>query len=175
MKNGFRYRIGFLLAAVIVLSGLYGCGQNGRVEQDALPQKCAGSWSNVEAGWAFVLEDDGTISKVVRMDGLVMDVKAGGASTESADQQLIANYVYGPCRWSWDAPSGSLRAVVTIEDLYVKAMGAELSCKVIDEFAGPVSEDGRVWTASWKTTTKWHDGSPDQVVDGGVFELTKAQ
>jgi len=162
-----------ILLVVLSLTALCGCQQFVTWKTN---HSIAGVWKSEGAlPWKFVFAKNGAIKEVFRNDGLRMDISAGGSGSETSDKQVLASYVYGPCVWSYDPKTNILRATVTIEDFYVKAGDAELNCKLIDEFEGPLSGDDRTWNASWTTTTKWHDNAPDQVVADRKLVLTKIE
>ncbi len=162
-----------ILLVVLSLTALCGCQQSAAWKAS---HSIAGVWQGEgEMPWKFIFAEKGAIKKVFRNDSLVMDIAVGGSTTESPDKQLFAQYVYGPCVWSYDPKTSILQATVTIEDFYVKAITSELSCSVIDKFEGPLSKEGKTWTASWTTTTKWHDNAPDQVIVGRTLILHKVK
>lgn len=162
--------------SLLLIVNVSGCTTQKSDESSQMHQNnYFGTWQNDEVGWSFQFEPGGTISHVDRWDGLVMDLSLGGVTIEAPNDQMFASYVYGPCTWHFDENSNYLRATVTIEDLYVSVKGAGLSCKMIDSFEGPVSENGLVWTAFWTTTTIWHDNAPDQLLEKGIFELRRSR
>ena len=163
----------FLLSALIAWLAM-GC-QPGSNQKglSAGNSTIAGVWHNTEqrSPWKFVLEKDGTISEVFRPDGLHMILAEGGLKQEPAPN-LFASYIYGPCTWSYHKATKIMKVKVVIDNFYVKANDSELSCQVIDEFEGPLSNKG-VWTATWKTITKLDPPALDQTADGGTLTFVK--
>jgi len=128
------------------------------------PEKMVGVWQEEgEMPWKFIFAEKGAIKKVFRNDSLVMDIPAGGSTIGTPNDEVFANYVFGPCVWSYDPKTNILRVTVTIEDFYVKAGNAELDCCLIDKFDGPLSKDGKTWTATWTTITQWGGEFADQI------------
>lgn len=142
----------------IVSTLLLFCGCWQSYENNNCMQSVIGTWKNIEEGekWNFVFESDGIISEVLRPDGLHMILSEGGTNI-NPEPNLFIHYIYGPSEWSYDCRARFLQAKVVIEDFYIKSNEAELNCSIIDDFSGRVSEDGRSWTVSWKTITKWPD------------------
>ncbi len=123
---------------VLLLGVLAGCQQQAnredrlpRVFPDAaVPDELVGTWHSSETRWTLVFASDGRVSTVHRPDGLVMDIAEGGITQGSREGGMFAQYVYGNCGWGFEPEGETLKAKVVIEDFYVYAAGAELSCSI---------------------------------------------
>jgi hypothetical protein len=135
----------------------------------------AGLWeSSGQNPWKITLAPDGTVSDIVRADGLHFVLSEGMLEMEPAED-VYARYVFGPCTWTYDAASRRLEVVLIIDDMYVKTSETELHCSVIDEFSGDLSEDGQTWAPRWISTAKFDPPMEDQVSEYGQQTFTKTQ
>lgn len=123
-------------------------------------------WRGRGNGWVIYMAADGNIPELYRSEGLHMILSEKGTQKESANKQLLVRYTYGNCFWSYDPKTNNLKATVTLDNYYVNARGAELSCGMVDEFEGPVSADKKTWTANWKTITTLDANTPEQISTG---------
>ena len=130
-------------------------------------------WRGQGNGWVIYLGADGNIPEVYRIEGLHMDLSEKGVQEESPDKELFVGYTYGNCFWSYDSEMNNLKATVTLDNYYVNAGGAELSCGMVDEFEGPVSSDKKTWTANWTTITTFDANIPEQISTGRILIFNK--
>lgn len=125
-----------------------------QTQRSAFPDFMVGVWEADKYDWAFTFEPDGSISHLVHMVwALPIDIEKGGFYTEGPDEGTYAAFVMGPCETQYNANTRELRVKIVLEMFQMILPQADLEGKARDFFAGPVSEDGTIWTASW-----WHFG-----------------
>ena len=152
-----------VIISSVILSSLAGCQKGSPADTEKPKMSLAGVWSEMEHDWVIKMADDGTISEVYRSDGLHMDLSVKGVQQEMQDENLFIQYIYGKCWWTYDQNTRILKATVTIDNFYVSAGEAELNCAIIDEFEGPVAEDGSTWKPQWTTKNILDPNAPAQV------------
>ena len=130
-------------------------------------------WREQGNRWSLNLGADGNIPEVNRPEGLHMVLSEGGILKDSPNKEIFVRYIYGDCFWSYDSESNILKATVTLDNYYVNASGAELSCGMVDEFEGPVSPDKMIWTANWTTITTFDTNIPAQTNTGRTLIFDK--
>ncbi len=159
---------------LVSLMLLAGCQTDQQIPDTAKPA-IPGVWES-PAGlkhWKFTLLEDGRLSEIIRADKQRMVLEEGGLEFKGPDYLL--QYIFGPCRWSYDELTRELKISIVVEDFYVKAAKSELQCMLIDEFKGPVSKDGLVWMPKWTATIRYNVPAPDNVADGGTLVFKKVQ
>ena len=150
-----------VLIGILCAAALCGCQENAVRKAE---KSIIGTWqSEGDSPWRLVFSKKGTFKTIYRFDSIVMDIAAEGLTVDAPEQGVFANYVFGPCQWSYDGKAGILNVKLIIDDVYMKAGDAVLEGSLVDTFKGPLSEDGKTWTAYWVGITQWHDGVPDQV------------
>ena len=141
-----------LVECAIVLLWISGCqgpqeGASGDAKT-ALPPEVAGTWKARDSRWKIVLSPDGTVSSAVVHMGNVeirpnqttrMKMKDGSWSTFKAGDSIVD---YTPA-------TRDLFVSVEVEEMHIVYMDNVIDGNSIDRFVGPVSEDGKVWTADW--------------------------
>lgn len=130
-------------------------------------------WRGQGNAWTLYLGADGNIPEVYRSEGLHMVLSEGGILRDSPDKEISVRYIYGNCFWSYDSATNNLKATVTLDNYYVNAQGAELSCSMVDEFEGPISSDKMNWTANWTTITTFDTNTPAQINTGRTLIFDK--
>jgi len=122
--------------------------------RSAFPDFLVGVWQAETPGgyeWGFKFERDGSISKIVHFFAGKVDLREGGYYTEGPDEGTYAVFVMGPCETQYNANTRELRVKIVLEMFQMIFPQADLEGEARDFFAGPVSEDDTIWTASW-----WH-------------------
>ena len=111
------------------------------------PEFLAGVWRADKDGWEFVFEPDGTISSAVITMGRVR-MKPGEVTT--VPMKMGGKGVFEPGEWMvYYTPVGrELMVKITLKNLYVELCKDTLEGKSTDIFAGPVSQNGKVWHAA---------------------------
>ncbi|MHC5163619.1 MAG: hypothetical protein ACYSO4_11020, partial [Planctomycetota bacterium] len=123
--------------------------------------------------WKFTLLEDGAFLEIIRSDNQRMVLEEGGFEVERPDYLL--RYIFGPCEWSYDEKTKHLKITIVIDHFYLKADVSELECMLIDTFEGPISEDGKIWTATWTNTMRFDPPKPDVVTPAQVIVFSAAR
>lgn len=159
---------------LIICICVIGCNfeQSSKQTESNIPVSISVWETHDKMPWKFILGPEGAITEVFRNDGLQMVIKEGSIEMQPADN-VFAYYEFGPCTWKYDSETNTLRVIVTFSDVVIIADQAELNCGMVDEFYGPLSEDGKIWTAEWKTTTTFDPETPKQKVVNGTLTFFK--
>jgi len=143
-----------LAGFAVLLSGLAGCQDpNKGIEViieggGEFPEFLVGKWRADRDGWEFVFEPDGTISSAVISLGRVR-MKPGEITT--VPMKMGGKGVFEPDEWMVHyAPVGrELMVKISLKNFYVELGKGALEGKSTDIFAGPISQDGKVWQVDW--------------------------
>jgi len=143
-----------LAGFVVLLAPLAGCQNTNRgveviIEGDGeFPEFLVGEWKADKDGWEFVFEPDGTISSAVISLGRVR-LKPGEVTT--VPMKMGGKGVFEPGEWMVHyAPAGrELTVKISLKNFYVELGKGVVEGKSTDIFAGPISQDGKVWQADW--------------------------
>ena len=138
----------------VVLAGLVGCqNANSGVEViieggGEFPEFLVGGWKADKDGWELVFEPDGRLSSAVVSLGRVrlkpgevttVPMKMGGKGIYEAGEWLV-HYI----------PAGrELMVRISLKNLYLEMGENVLEGKSTDVFAGPISQNGKVWQVEW--------------------------
>jgi len=143
-----------LAGCCIILSGLAGC-QNAKRGVKVIiegggefPEFLVGEWKADKDGWEFVFGPDGTISSAVISLGKVR-IKPGEVTT--VPMKMGGKGVFKPGEWMVHyVPAGrELTVKISLKNFYVELGESVLEGKSTDIFAGPISQDGKVWQVDW--------------------------
>lgn len=169
IENRISFFILYSLFFILLLSG---CQPSQQSSQKAEPGVAA-VWESQpgKSHWKFTMLNDGTLSEVIRADTQHMILAEGGM--EIKGQDYLLRYVFGPCTWEYAEESKTLKVSITVNDFHIQSPGAELNCMLIDEFEGPLSEDGTAWTPKWTAIMRYDPPAPARVSDGGTLKFTK--
>lgn len=146
---------------------------NQSVSDNNFPPELVGVWRGYGNGWEIHFAKDGSISEVLRVEGLRMDLSEEFTEKASHNNEIYVRYTYGDCFWSYDGETSILKATVTLDNYYANVKETLLSCVMVDEFEGQVSEDKMTWTANWKTVTTFDNGKPDQISTDRILIFNK--
>ena len=169
MKNMLLFSV---LSWSLFLTG--GCQESVKNEKSAdnlktqkIPEIMIGVWdANAdEAGakWAFKIEPDGSIPKLIHPVAGQVNVKEGGYDIEGPDPGTYAAFLMGPCTSSYDAASRILTVHIVLDSFTMKLPQGELTGTSDDYFKGKVSKDGKTWQAKWFNYSSLEGGSPPDV------------
>ena len=176
-----------LFGCCVILSGLAGCQNANRGVEVIIegggefPEFLVGRWKADKHGWEFVFEPDGAISSAVISLGRVR-IRPGEITT--VPMKMGGKGVFEPGEWMvYYAPAGrELTVKISLKNFYMELGEDVLEGKSTDIFAGPISQDGKVWLADWTSfpdytahTAKYPNfkmsGDPNQgVTDSLIFE-----
>jgi len=131
----------------------------------------AGTWQSQRPTWTLVLEKDGTISDVVRPDGLHMVLSEGGSEKHLAPNFKV-RYIYGPCTWQYDRSSNQFIAEVIIEDFHISMQGNEVSNSLMDVFEGSLANN-EILQVDWKTIENFESPTTRKVIEHAPVTLKR--
>ena len=168
MKNAF-----LLLPFAFCLIFLSGCQESSKKEKSGnainhknIPATMVGVWQAEPAAgaiWAFKIEPDGSIPKLIHPVAGEIVVKEGGYDTEGMDPGTYAAFVMGPCESSYDAVSKIITVHIVLDTFTMKFPQGDLTGKSDDYFKGKVSNDGKTWEADWLNYGWLEGASPPDV------------
>ena len=161
-------RLLLLIGCAIPLLTLVGCpngnsGANNIVAGDGrFPAFLAGVWEvgegQYQKRWAFKIERDGSISRIVHAAAGPVDLVQGGVYMDGPDPNTYAAFVMGPCPARYDAKTRVLSVDIILDYYMMKLPEGELEGKSKDYFVGPVSKDGKTWNVKWRSYG-WLEGA----------------
>jgi hypothetical protein len=128
------------------------------------PNVMVGVWETEVGGtvWAFKIEPDGSILKLIHPIAGQINVKEGGRDVEGPDPGTYAAFIMGPCESNFDAATGIFTVHIVLDNFIMKLPQGELVGKSDDYFKGKVSKDGKTWKANWFAYSSLEGGSlPD--------------
>jgi hypothetical protein len=120
------------------------------------PEFLVGIWDANDLGWEFKFELDGRISKLMHT-GTPINVGEGGMYKQFGSGNSIA-YALGPCETKYDPKTRQLSVKIVVDYCRMEVDSSSLEYRSIEYFDGPVSEDGKSWTADWRNLT-WMEGA----------------
>jgi hypothetical protein len=148
--NAMKLRTAFIITLVWVGLLTCGCPRSGKGPV-LLPGDIAGSWKARGNSWKIVLGEDGSVvSAVIDMGGVEVRPKKI-TKVEMKDGQF-STYKAGECIVEYAPAERELYVSVEMEKIHVVFMDNVIDGNSIDRFAGPVSENGKVWTTEWIKT-----------------------
>jgi len=116
-----------------------------------LPPDIAGTWEARETTWKIVLAPNGTVSSAV-IDMGAVEVRPNKTSRVEMDDGSFSTYRAGNCIVEYTPTTRELFVSVEMKNIHVVFMDQLIDGNCIDRFVGPVSEDGKQWTAEWIKT-----------------------
>lgn len=141
---------------VILLYSLFvfGCQQpvqNNNTEiisTQKLPHNVAGIWQASEAPWRITLSEDGVVSSVI-IPMATTEIKPNQTTMfEMKDGQFSAIRA-GDCIVEYDLQTRELYVSVDVNDMNIVFFEEQLTGHSQNYFMGKVSEDGKMWDASF--------------------------
>ena len=139
----------FILGAILLSAA--GCPTPSRkplVDESVLPPDIAGTWKAHDSPWKIVLSPDGTVSSAVIPMGVV-EVKPNQTTKVEMKDGSYSTYKAGDCVVEYMPNTRELFVSVEMEEIHIVFLDNVIDGNSIDRFIGPVSEDGKVWTADW--------------------------
>jgi hypothetical protein len=138
----------------IILIGLNGCKSKGSgvnviiTGRGKFPSALAGRWKDNLKGWEFVFEPDGTISSAVIDSGFMPVEPAKGIAKRP---MRIGEAVFELGEWTvqYNPKTRDLAVEVVVDFFHVDIGNTWLEGHRSDWFAGPVSQDYKIWRAEW--------------------------
>ena len=143
------------------------------VGEAVLPPDIAGTWKAQDSDWKIVLSPDGTLSSAVIPMGVV-EVRPNQTTKTEMKDGSYSTFKTGDCVVEYTPATRELFVSVQMEEIHIVFLDNVIDGNSIDRFIGPVSEDGKVWTADWITVFDYGPRFPQDVNDtfGGqlIFE-----
>jgi hypothetical protein len=143
------------IAMVVLLTALplwltAGCQpQNHRPDANAkLPPDAVGTWLAKDSRLRIVVSPDGTVSSAVIPLGEV-ELRPNQAAKVAMKDGSFSTYKAGDFAVDYSATTRELFVSLVVEEFHIKFMEARIDGNETHRFIGPVSEDGKSWTADW--------------------------
>jgi len=147
-----RQKVAIVFFSVWLFWSAAGCHEPPRQStvRKPLPTDIAGTWKAQDSPWKIVLSDDGTVSSAVIPMGEV-EIKPNQTVKVEMKDGSFSTFKAGDCVVQYTPATRELFVSVQMEKIHIKYEDNVIEGKSIDRFVGPISEDGKVWTAAWIT------------------------
>jgi hypothetical protein len=150
---------------------VYGCQESQKRQKESsiykIPKVMVGIWEarigDSDDKWAFKIEPDSSIPKLIHPLAGPINVKEGGYENEGPDPNTFEAYIMGPCKSSFDSTSGIFTVHIVLDGFTIKLPQGELTGTSDDYFKGKISEDGKIWKADWFNYGTLEGASPPDV------------
>lgn len=163
------------IAVLLALGMLFatGCSDNRKKPAPvtaAFPAAMVGTWEGYysplpEQKWQFTFESDGSISKLYHHVFGPLIVAEGGRYVEGPDPNSYMTCTFSPIELNYDAAKGMIEFEIVIDDWEMHFPGAgTLKGRMIDNFIGPVTSDGKTWHVDWRSYG-WLEGADEPPID----------
>jgi hypothetical protein len=113
-----------------------------------LPPDIAGTWKAQDSPWKIVLAPDGTVTSVVIPMGEV-EIRPNKTTKVTMLDGSYSTYKAGDCIVEYKPDTRELFVSVKMKKIHIRYLDNALDGNSIDRFVGPVSKDGKTWTADW--------------------------
>jgi len=113
-----------------------------------LPADIAGTWKAQNSPWKIVLSADGTVSSAVVPMGDV-EIRPNKTTRVEMKDGSFSTYRAGDCIVNYTPATRELFVSIEMKKIHVVYMDNVIDGSSTDRFVGPVSEDGKVWSADW--------------------------
>jgi hypothetical protein len=174
-----KLKAGLISILGLILLSAAGCQRPSReplVTEAVLPPDIAGAWKAQESPWKIVLSPDGTVSSAVIPMG-VAEVRPNQTTRFEMMDGSYSTFKAGNCVVEYAPATRELFVSIRMEEIHVVYLDNKIDGNSIDRFIGPVSQDGKVWTADWITVFDYGPRFPQDVNDtfGGQLIFEKAE
>jgi hypothetical protein len=115
-----------------------------------LPPEVAGTWQAQDSPWKIVLSADGTLSSAVIPMGRV-EIRPNRTTRVEMKDGSFSTYTAGDCVVDYTPATRELFVSVKMKKIHIVFLDNLIEGNSMDRFVGPVSEDGKTWTADWIT------------------------
>ncbi|MCD4831980.1 MAG: hypothetical protein K8R02_09310 [Anaerohalosphaeraceae bacterium] len=136
----------------------YGSHHNVSVGTSSYLEYPVGIWQSKEHNWAFKIEEDGEISKLIHPLGGPMTIEEGSKELEGSEEGTFAVFALGPVENYYDSAERKLCVEVILDLFHMKLPNGVLEGNSRDSFIGNISENGKAWKANWLNYT-WLKGA----------------
>lgn len=143
-----------LAGFAVLLSGILGCQDANRITDKAVdaneqfPAFLAGTWKAEGRPWKITLNPDGTVASAV-IPMAKVEVKPNQTTKVEMKDGSFSTFKAGDCIVEYMPGTKELFVSVEMEHIHITYQDNVIDGNSIDRFVGPVSEDGKVWTADW--------------------------
>ena len=162
-----RLKVGLIFILGLILLWAAGCQRASRqplVSEAVLPPDITGTWKAQDSPWKIVLSPDGTVSSAVIPMGEV-EVKPNQTTKTEMKDGSYSTFKAGDCVVEYTLTTRELFVSVQMEEIHIAFLDNVIDGNSIDRFIGPVSEDGKVWTADWITVFDYGPRFPQDAND----------
>ena len=126
------------------------------------PPELAGTWAIKTKRWYFTIEEDGTISKIVRslIKGSVVFQENDFFEIMEEKNNFSARFFWGPCIANYDPQTRTLEITLVMEHFIISSDAFEtVEGSMRDTLVGVISEDYKTWDANLLS-----EGTADKLV-----------
>ncbi|MFA5239589.1 MAG: hypothetical protein WC476_07790 [Phycisphaerae bacterium] len=153
-----------LASCVMLVFVFAGCGQETNHLQldnkaslggkNAFPESMVGIWEapvDQTSGNKFGIkfEADGSVLKILYFDDGPVYLGEGESSGAAESEEAYCIFTMNQCDANYMPETGMLTVTLAMEHMFHVSLG-EQEGRMEDYFEGPVSEDGKTWTVSWR-------------------------
>jgi hypothetical protein len=164
-----RLKVELIVIWLLILLPAAGCpGPSKQVQ--VLPPGVAGTWKAQDSPWKIALNPDGTVSSAVIHMGEV-EVRPNQTTKVEMKDGSYSTYKAGDCVVEYTPATRELFVSVEMEEIHIVFLDNVIGGNSIDRFIGPVSEDGKVWTADWITVFDYGPRFPQDANDTFAGQL----
>ncbi len=164
-------RLLLLAGCAILLPVLVGCGQQNHKtsnlqpsagQKNEFPDFLVGVWKADSYDWAFKFEYDGTILRLIHvvLPERPIKMEEGGIYMEGPDPGTFAYFAIGPCQAKYNPKNRQLSVKISLDEFHMRLPQGDVEGRSEDYFDGPVSKDGKTWTASWRSYSRLEGADP---------------
>lgn len=122
-------------------------------ESEEFPEFLVGRWKDKKQGWEFVFEADGTISSgkaPILKESMILG-QVNKFPTRGGGEAV---YEVGDWTVEYEPSARTLNVYYVINNFYTEIGKNAMKGHSEDIFIGPVSQDGKEWTAEWYSYPK---------------------
>lgn len=113
-----------------------------------LPPAIAGTWKAQDSPWKIVLAPDGTVTSAVIPMGEV-EIRPNRTTKVEMMDGSYSTYKAGDFIVEYIPNTRELFVSVEMEKIHIVFIDNVIDGNSNDRFIGPISEDGKTWTADW--------------------------
>jgi len=130
-------------------------------QENEFPEVMVGVWQaevSEISKWGIKFEPDGSILKIIHFLAGPINLSEGGVYEEGPDPNTFAYFAIGPCKAKYNPANRQLSVKIFLDAFHMRLPAGDLEGRSEDYFDGPVSEDGKTWTVSWRNYG-WLEGA----------------
>jgi len=146
-----KLKAAIIFALASTLLTISGCPQTSKRQSTSkvfLPPEVVGTWKARESPWKIVLNPDGTVASAV-IDMGTVEVKPNQTTKVEMKHGEFSTFKAGNCEVEYTPETRELFVSIEMKKIHVVFPNDSLDGNSLDMFIGPVSEDGKEWTADW--------------------------